>query len=140
MNRTEKFMRKAPMLLLAGMLLVAGCAGGPLTTREKAVFFQAEDGIRDYKVTGVQACALPILMETPCSARTAPYPASIPEILRSSAKVGLLHFRVPDDVGRRALADDPAGVEADHALREAHHRLHDVLDHDDRDPRRIQGK
>src|SRR5688500_20152049 len=25
-------------------------------------FFQAEDGIRDYKVTGVQTCALPILM------------------------------------------------------------------------------
>src|SRR5256885_12421059 len=24
-------------------------------------FFQAEDGIRDYKVTGVQTCALPIL-------------------------------------------------------------------------------
>src|SRR5215467_2596465 len=28
-------------------------------------FFQAEDGIRDYKVTGVQTCALPI-----CRART----------------------------------------------------------------------
>src|SRR5256885_17191065 len=28
-------------------------------------FFQAEDGIRDYKVTGVQTCALPILTETP---------------------------------------------------------------------------
>src|SRR5256885_7304209 len=29
-------------------------------------FFQAEDGIRDYKVTGVQTCALPIsdLLET----------------------------------------------------------------------------
>src|SRR5256885_16404315 len=27
-------------------------------------FFQAEDGIRDYKVTGVQTCALPILIET----------------------------------------------------------------------------
>src|SRR5256885_16475226 len=27
-------------------------------------FFQAEDGIRDYKVTGVQTCALPIF-ETP---------------------------------------------------------------------------
>src|SRR5256885_8835948 len=27
-------------------------------------FFQAEDGIRDYKVTGVQTCALPILGET----------------------------------------------------------------------------
>src|SRR2546426_11131717 len=25
-------------------------------------FFQAEDGIRDYKVTGVQTCALPIWM------------------------------------------------------------------------------
>src|SRR5256885_2666406 len=26
-------------------------------------FFQAEDGIRDYKVTGVQTCALPISMD-----------------------------------------------------------------------------
>src|SRR5256885_1189336 len=29
-------------------------------SREGAFFFQAEDGIRDYKVTGVQTCALPI--------------------------------------------------------------------------------
>src|SRR5256885_4639782 len=28
-------------------------------------FFQAEDGIRDYKVTGVQTCALPILPVLP---------------------------------------------------------------------------
>src|SRR3989454_4940565 len=34
-------------------------------------FFQAEDGIRDYKVTGVQTCALPIC---PCSDR--PHPPS----------------------------------------------------------------
>ena len=27
-------------------------------------FFQAEDGIRDYKVTGVQTCALPIWEST----------------------------------------------------------------------------
>src|SRR5256885_13083296 len=27
---------------------------------EEVFFFQAEDGIRDYKVTGVQTCALPI--------------------------------------------------------------------------------
>src|SRR5256885_11870105 len=27
-------------------------------------FFQAEDGIRDYKVTGVQTCALPISIRT----------------------------------------------------------------------------
>src|SRR6266850_2882071 len=28
-------------------------------------FFQAEDGIRDYKVTGVQTCALPICLRSP---------------------------------------------------------------------------
>src|SRR2546426_8867354 len=33
-------------------------------------FFQAEDGIRDYKVTGVQTCALPIL-DVPESGGTA---------------------------------------------------------------------
>src|SRR6516162_7846385 len=27
---------------------------------KRVLFFQAEDGIRDYKVTGVQTCALPI--------------------------------------------------------------------------------
>src|SRR5688500_3922422 len=31
----------------------------------KYFFFQAEDGIRDYKVTGVQTCALPIFERTP---------------------------------------------------------------------------
>src|SRR5256885_12099253 len=31
-----------------------------LKIRGSLVFFQAEDGIRDYKVTGVQTCALPI--------------------------------------------------------------------------------
>src|SRR5256885_9211660 len=30
-------------------------------------FFQAEDGIRDYKVTGVQTCALPICYGRPVS-------------------------------------------------------------------------
>src|SRR3712207_4345965 len=32
------------------------------------VFFQAEDGIRDIGVTGVQTCALPILAKTAISA------------------------------------------------------------------------
>src|SRR5256885_7085064 len=32
---------------------------GPVST-SGFFFFQAEDGIRDYKVTGVQTCALPI--------------------------------------------------------------------------------
>src|SRR2546430_10353183 len=31
-------------------------------------FFQAEDGIRDLTVTGVQTCALPILVGTPARA------------------------------------------------------------------------
>src|SRR5205807_5229230 len=31
-----------------------------LEDRSPFFFFQAEDGIRDYKVTGVQTCALPI--------------------------------------------------------------------------------
>src|SRR5256885_12739922 len=36
-------------------------AGMPAATAVYEVFFfQAEDGIRDYKVTGVQTCALPI--------------------------------------------------------------------------------
>src|SRR5256885_11188176 len=30
-------------------------------------FFQAEDGIRDYKVTGVQTCALPICLSVDLS-------------------------------------------------------------------------
>src|SRR5688500_19836631 len=33
-------------------------------------FFQAEDGIRDYKVTGVQTCALPILAAVDASQAT----------------------------------------------------------------------
>src|SRR5256885_2713147 len=34
------------------------CSG--LLASSEFFFFQAEDGIRDYKVTGVQTCALPI--------------------------------------------------------------------------------
>src|SRR5256885_6616508 len=37
-------------------------AGDELYQHVYRVFFQAEDGIRDYKVTGVQTCALPILV------------------------------------------------------------------------------
>src|SRR5256885_10794698 len=38
-----------------GQLQATGAA-----RRDICFFFQAEDGIRDYKVTGVQTCALPI--------------------------------------------------------------------------------
>src|SRR2546426_2288464 len=42
---------------------VAGCPAGSIHRgwlKGCFFFFQAEDGIRDYKVTGVQTCALPI--------------------------------------------------------------------------------
>src|SRR6185503_5899366 len=79
-----------------------------------------------------------ISTDTPCSARTAPYPASTSRSESLSAKVGPLHFRVLHDLLGRSLADDPSRVEAHDTLRETHHRLHDVLDHDDRDPGVVQ--
>src|SRR5688500_20353952 len=39
------------------------CASRRAPSRCSRCFFQAEDGIRDYKVTGVQTCALPIYAE-----------------------------------------------------------------------------
>src|SRR5688500_18268516 len=42
-------------------------------------FFQAEDGIRDYKVTGVQTCALPILIAVPyCFGEPSPNRSTTP--------------------------------------------------------------
>src|SRR2546422_5012036 len=45
-------------------------------------FFQAEDGIRDVAVTGVQTCALPILFETP------PFDAGTRAIATALAEAG----------------------------------------------------
>src|SRR5262249_56957222 len=39
----------------------------PMTLFLVFFFFQAEDGIRDWSVTGVQTCALPIYKSTPIS-------------------------------------------------------------------------
>src|SRR5256885_8574102 len=41
-------------------------------------FFQAEDGIRDYKVTGVQTCALPISCRTASATTSSPGTSSPP--------------------------------------------------------------
>src|SRR5205807_6085750 len=49
-------------------------------------FFQAEDGIRDYKVTGVQTCALPILRAIVPNA-AAPPAASSPTPFRWTGKL-----------------------------------------------------
>src|SRR2546427_314409 len=58
-------------------------------------FFQAEDGIRDLTVTGVQTCALPILVNTPpILAATRAVVLRGMEQLRKTAKVRqeLLHY------------------------------------------------
>src|SRR5688500_20229922 len=50
-------------------------------------FFQAEDGIRDYKVTGVQTCALPILSHLRASdLRDLARSKNVPSSLRTAAQ------------------------------------------------------
>src|SRR2546421_8714015 len=70
-------------------------------------FFQAEDGIRDLIVTGVQTCALPISASNirPGDARR------ILEAVGARAR----HPPPPDDPAVRTLADDraPSGVQRD---------------------------
>src|SRR5690606_39692090 len=51
-----------------------------------AFFFQAEDGIRDFHVTGVQTCALPIWRRTGC--RSAPPAAGGCNCCRSHPPAG----------------------------------------------------
>src|SRR5256885_1424359 len=59
------------------------------------VFFQAEDGIRDYKVTGVQTCALPIW-------RLTWQLAELVEVVVETPGVKTLVFDVPGWPGHRA--------------------------------------
>src|SRR5256885_8837728 len=47
-----------PVTFRGSLLPAPGVPSGPKLSH--GCFFQAEDGIRDYKVTGVQTCALPI--------------------------------------------------------------------------------
>src|SRR2546426_1467795 len=64
-------------------------------------FFQAEDGIRDYKVTGVQTCALPIF---PVEAQFAPVYASLAADFNGDGHTDLLlagnFYGVPPVLGR----------------------------------------
>src|SRR5688572_31602226 len=46
-------------------------------------FFQAEDGIRDLTVTGVQTCALPILLDAPVVVHTSLFPAFFRVVVES---------------------------------------------------------
>src|SRR5205085_5050078 len=58
-------------------------------------FFQAEDGIRDLTVTGVQTCALPICFRRISSAGWTTYAVSV------------LDDRLAGDAARRRLASKP---------------------------------
>src|SRR6266704_6401111 len=52
---------------------------------KKAFFFQAEDGIRVRNVTGVQTCALPILLSTRLACLTHPIGAAIVMLVGGAA-------------------------------------------------------
>src|SRR5256885_14358986 len=81
-------------------------------------FFQAEDGIRDYKVTGVQTCALPILLLSQLIERAEELiengDRDIRGLgggpLRESDHVGEKHADVIEPIGDRVLlAFEPLG-------------------------------
>src|SRR5690606_40641604 len=65
-------------------------------------FFQAEDGIRAFHVTGVQTCALPISRDTRGSA---PYPGEIPRGSRGVPPYCLLRNNSTSLLDRRGCAD-----------------------------------
>src|SRR2546426_3051272 len=74
-------------------------------------FFQAEDGIRDYKVTGVQTCALPISSPTVTSTRSLQFKCPRNETTRAVAQVlltvsGSLSLGV-DDRGGGVICQHP---------------------------------
>src|SRR5688500_20159325 len=84
----------------------------------KQIFvFQAEDGIRDYKVTGVQTCALPISRDPPAArerreaARRALRAAGVP---RPRAQRRRRHPRHAAQIGRASCREsvEIAGVAA----------------------------
>src|SRR5256885_14840324 len=57
-------------------------------------FFQAEDGIRDYKVTGVQTCALPIFVLGTSSSETV-LPHMIQKMERLGASKSVVGLVIP---------------------------------------------
>src|SRR5256885_17005742 len=54
-------------------------------------FFQAEDGIRDYKVTGVQTCALPLPTLSCMSVSTGPGDCLRHRCSSAYLRISLLH-------------------------------------------------
>src|SRR5256886_13842023 len=67
-------------------------------------FFQAEDGIRDLTVTGVQTCALPIFLRRalPAARQSTAHPFPIYEMGSWHPPVGHVGKRAPGRKGRRS--------------------------------------
>src|SRR5256885_2655622 len=73
-------------------------------------FFQAEDGIRDYKVTGVQTCALPICPDDERAAELNHYLRSDDNDAIFFARGGYGLMRILDGLDFDALRANPRPV------------------------------
>src|SRR6266850_4325794 len=71
-------------------------------------FFQAEDGIRDYKVTGVQTCALPIWLRGIFGSPTAPCATLSDMLLARTAR--RMATSTPGITRRREIQPGPSAV------------------------------
>src|SRR5205807_3321134 len=99
-----------------------------LTYTSHCFFFQAEDGIRDYKVTGVQTCALPISALTPF--HFAEFPSSAEHDDFPSSRHHALHnwwSMVPRVEPEGRLFPKSGPTFRDHALRD-HCRIAQAVD------------
>src|SRR2546422_9318250 len=81
-------------------------------------FFQAEDGIRDVAVTGVQTCALPISKPIGLEAQIEEVEAlqCVEEIAKSSPRLEALIFGPYDYAASQGV--DPRAIEEDSSLYE----------------------
>src|SRR5256885_9431752 len=82
-------------------------------------FFQAEDGIRDYKVTGVQTCALPICTLRMSCGLAAPSISGSPAWTRSPSRIDRC---LPLEI-RYSLASPLSGVMITLRLRSEERRV-----------------
>src|SRR5690606_41064273 len=57
-------------------------------------FFQAEDGIRDFHVTGVQTCALPICRDPAEPNRWLSYGEIAPQLVEYCQRMGYTHVEL----------------------------------------------
>src|SRR5256885_10867858 len=90
-------------------------------TTHCSFFFQAEDGIRDYKVTGVQTCALPIWPADP-GAVTGERFQQPPERIRVQAHIRVANAEVLRGAGaERGIVVRPETL--DLLVRNAPHRV-----------------